>query len=184
MKARFPSTPFLDALKILDPREWKKNCEIYTNSGIIYHVDSLNELIKLEHKIKLKPEFLRICKVLEKQFAPTLISNTTIESEFIDFLNKRYKNVRNMDETEFLKYILNVRSDIYPNFIKFSNHFIQIANLYKLCQVLRFFQVQVLSVKEAFQISIILKARIVIVLKVTILDTSCVFHLSKYQLKS
>ena len=52
LKARFPSTPFLDALKILDPREWKKNCEIYTNSSIIYHVDSLNELIKLGHEIK------------------------------------------------------------------------------------------------------------------------------------
>ena len=35
LKARFPSTPFLDALKILDPQEWKRNCELYTNSGIM-----------------------------------------------------------------------------------------------------------------------------------------------------
>ena len=35
LKARFPSTPFLDALKILDPEEWKRNHESYTNSGSI-----------------------------------------------------------------------------------------------------------------------------------------------------
>jgi len=67
--------------------------------------------------MKLKPEFIRKCKVLETQFVP-LISNTTIESDFVNFLNERYKNVRDMKESEFRKYILNVRSDIYPDFIK------------------------------------------------------------------
>ena len=43
--------------------------------------------------IKLKPEFLQTLKELEKQFAP-LILNTTIRSEFVDFLNKRYKDMR------------------------------------------------------------------------------------------
>ena len=67
--------------------------------------------------MKLKPEFIRKCKVLETQFVP-LISNTTIESDFVNFLNERYKNVRDMKESEFRKYILNVRSDIYPDFAK------------------------------------------------------------------
>ena len=35
LKARFSTTPFLDALKILDPQEWKKSCESYTTSGNI-----------------------------------------------------------------------------------------------------------------------------------------------------
>ena len=37
--------------------------------------------------IKLKPEFLQTLKVPEKQFA-SLISNTTIGSRFVDFLNE------------------------------------------------------------------------------------------------
>ena len=67
--------------------------------------------------MKLKPEFIRKWKVLETQFVP-LISNTTIESDFVNYLNERYKNVRDMKESEFRKYILNVRSDIYPDFAK------------------------------------------------------------------
>jgi len=42
------STPFLDALKILDPQEWKRNCELYTNSGImiiIILIDNYNSLL-------------------------------------------------------------------------------------------------------------------------------------------
>ena len=85
--------------------------------------------------IKLKSEFLRICKGLEKQFVcEDLILNTTIESEFDDFLNERYRDVRNMKESEFLKCILNMRSDIYLNFIKFPNHWNDY--LYRLCQSL------------------------------------------------
>ena len=38
-------------------------------------------------------------------------------------------------ESEFVDYILNVRSDIYPNFIKFSN-IISMTNLYRLSQIL------------------------------------------------
>lgn len=34
--ARFPSTPFLDALKILDPQEWKRNRENSIYSGILW----------------------------------------------------------------------------------------------------------------------------------------------------
>jgi len=86
-----------------------------------YHECETNKLIYTGHGIKLTQEFIRNCKVLETQFVP-LISNTTIESDFVDFLNERYKNVREMKEREFRKYILNVRSDIYPDFIKFSNN--------------------------------------------------------------
>ena len=119
LKKRFPSTPFLNALKILDPREWKNHCETYIHEGIIILTSSL---IPTGIGIKLKPEFLQTLKELEKQFAP-LISNTTIGSEFVDFLNERYKDVRDMNESQFVKYILNVRSDIYPNFIKFPHDY-------------------------------------------------------------
>ena len=110
MKKRFPSMLFLNALKILDPREWKNHCETYIYGGIIILTES--GLIFIGIGIKLKPEFLQ-----------TLISNTTIGSEFVDFLNERYKDVRDMNESQFVKYILNVRSDIYPNFIKFPHYY-------------------------------------------------------------
>ena len=119
LKKRFPSTPFLNALKILDPREWKNHCETYIHGGIIILT---SRLISTGIGIKLKPEFLQTLKELEKQFAP-LISNTTIGSEFVDFLNEHYKDVRDMNESQFVKYILNIRSDIYPNFIKFSRYY-------------------------------------------------------------
>ena len=67
--------------------------------------------------MKLKPEFIQKCKVLEIQFV-SLISNTTIESDSVNFVKEQYKTVRDMKESEFRKYILNVRSDIYPDFIK------------------------------------------------------------------
>ena len=86
----------------------------------------------------MKPEFFRACKALEKQFAPDLIPNTTIESEFVDFFNDSYKDVRNMNESQFLKYILNVRSNIYPNFIRYIFKIIEVItdSLYRLCQIL------------------------------------------------
>ena len=96
LKARFPSTPFLDALKILDPRELKNHCEIYIHRGIIILMKS--RLIFIGIRIKLKLEFLQTLKELEKQFA-SLISNTIIRSEFVDFLNKRYKDIRDMNES-------------------------------------------------------------------------------------
>jgi hypothetical protein len=122
LKKRFPSTPFLNALKILDPREWKNHCETYIHGGIIIILILTFGLILIGIGIKLKSEFLQTLKELEKQFAP-LISNTTIGSEFVDFLNERYKDVKDMNESQFIKYILNVRSDIYPNFIKFSHYY-------------------------------------------------------------
>ena len=70
----------------------------------------------------MKQEFIRTCKELETQFV-SLIPNTTIESDFVNFLNERYKDVKDMKEKDFQKYILNVRSDIYPDYIKFlHNH--------------------------------------------------------------
>ena len=40
-----------------------------------------------------------------------------------------------MNDSELVDYILNLRSDIYPNFIKFSN-IISMTNLYRLSQIL------------------------------------------------
>ena len=64
--------------------------------------------------IKLKPEFLETCKAAEKQF---LIPVNTIDHEFVDFLRERYHDVKDMNEKEFVDYVLNVRSEIYPNFL-------------------------------------------------------------------
>ena len=60
LKKRFPSTPFLNALKILDSREWKNNCETYIHGGIIILTES--GLIFIGIGIKLKPEFLQTLK--------------------------------------------------------------------------------------------------------------------------
>jgi hypothetical protein len=36
LEIRFRSTTFLDALKVLDPAEWRQNCELLsTNAGIV-----------------------------------------------------------------------------------------------------------------------------------------------------
>ena len=69
--------------------------------------------------IKLKPEFLETCKAAEKQFQ-NLIPVNTIEHEFVDFLRKRYHDVKDMNENEFVDYVLNVRSEIYPNFLRYN----------------------------------------------------------------
>ena len=69
---------------------------------------------------KLKPSFLQECKVLEKEFRH-LIPEGTIENEFVDFLQDRYDDVQNMKEKQFLEYILNVRSELYPNFLRYRS---------------------------------------------------------------
>lgn len=69
--------------------------------------------------IKLKPTFLEMCKAMEKQFQH-LIPPNTIQQEFVDFLNERFRDVKDMNEREFIQYILNIRSEIYPNFLRFK----------------------------------------------------------------
>ena len=56
---------------------------------------------------------------MEKQFQD-LIPPNTIEQEFVDFLNERFRDVKDMNEYEFIQYILNIRSEIYPNFLWFK----------------------------------------------------------------
>ena len=52
-------------------------------------------------KIKLKPTFLEMCKAMEKQFQD-LIPPNTIEQEFVDFLNERFHDVKDMNEYEYI----------------------------------------------------------------------------------
>jgi len=68
--------------------------------------------------IKLKPEFLENCKAAEKQFAK-LIPRNTIDIEFVDFLHEKYYIVKDMDEREFTEYIINLKSEIYYNFVRY-----------------------------------------------------------------
>ena len=70
-------------------------------------------------KIKLKPTFLGMCKAMKKQFQD-LIPPNTIEQKFVDFLNEQFYDVKDMNEREFIQYILNIRSEIYPNFLRFK----------------------------------------------------------------
>ena len=70
-------------------------------------------------KIKLKPTFLEMCKAMEKQFQD-LIPPNTIEQEFVNLCNERFRNVKDMNECEFIQHILNIRSEIYPNFLQFK----------------------------------------------------------------
>ena len=75
-----------------------------------------NILIHKGLGVKLKPEFLQMCKATEKQFAK-LISNNTIDIGFVDFLHERYYIVKDMGEKTFTNYIINFKLEIYPNFI-------------------------------------------------------------------
>ena len=68
--------------------------------------------------LRVKPDFLETCKAAEKQFR-NLIPANTIDHEFIDFLHERFHDVKNMNEKEFVEYILNIKSEIYPNFLQY-----------------------------------------------------------------
>ena len=76
-------------------------------------------MIKGLARIKLKPEFLETYKAAEKQFQ-NLIPVNTIEHQFVDFLGERYHDMKDMNEKEFVDYVLNVRSEIYPNFLRYN----------------------------------------------------------------
>ena len=68
---------------------------------------------------KLVPTFLQKLKVLEKQFR-TLLPADTILEQFEDFLQEHYGFVKNMDESQFMDYVINVESgEPYKDFIKY-----------------------------------------------------------------
>jgi len=69
--------------------------------------------------IKLKSVFLEKCKAAEKQFAK-FVPDTTIDIEFVDFLYEKYYLVKDMSEKQFTEYVINLKSEIYPNFVRYK----------------------------------------------------------------
>ena len=56
---------------------------------------------------KLMPHFLKKCKVLETQFRHLL--SDTLQPQFEDFLMEKFSNVKNMNEAEFMRFMINER---------------------------------------------------------------------------
>ena len=84
----------------------------------VSEVSMNNVLMNKGLGIKLKPEFLEKCKAAEKQFAK-LIPRNTIDIEFVVFLHEKYYIVKDMGEREFTEYIINLKSEIYHNFVRY-----------------------------------------------------------------
>ncbi len=84
--------------------------------------------------IKLKSAFLEKCKAAEKQFAK-FVPDTTIDIEFVDFLHEKYYLVKDMSEKQFTEYVINLKSEIYPNFVRYKSKY-PISNDCSLCQIL------------------------------------------------
>jgi hypothetical protein len=114
VRARFPSTDFLDALEILDPQAWKASRDPrYTTGTIILGV------ILIYTGDRLVPEFGRHFSVLEKAFKDLIASNT-LATEFQDFLLGKLRFVQHMTRTEFIAYIINEQDNgHYSNFIRY-----------------------------------------------------------------
>jgi hypothetical protein len=69
---------------------------------------------------KLLPDFLQKVKVLGKQFQPILTKDIDIIDQFEDFLRDHYGFVKTMNESQFMDYIINLKSgEPYKDFIKY-----------------------------------------------------------------
>jgi hypothetical protein len=66
---------------------------------------------------KLRPYFLKKCKVLETQFRHLLLN--TVQPQFEDFLMEKFSNVKNMNEVEFMRFLINERyGESYDDLIR------------------------------------------------------------------
>ena len=66
---------------------------------------------------KLTTEFLKKFTTLETQFH-TLLPSTTVRSQFEDFLMERYDYVKDLNEMDFMQYIINVeKGSPYDDFV-------------------------------------------------------------------
>ena len=70
---------------------------------------------------KLTPTFLQKFKVLESHFRDLLPSDNIVRNQFELFLAEWYGFVKNMNETEFMKYVINVKSaGLYDDFVRYK----------------------------------------------------------------
>ena len=75
-------------------------------------------LMNKEKGIKLKSAFLEKCKAAICQ-----ICSSTIDIEFVDFLHEKYYLVKDMNEKQFTEYLINLKSEIYPNFVRYKSKY-------------------------------------------------------------
>lgn len=87
--ARFPKEEFIDALDIVDP----------------YSRTSLFELSANGKESKLSSYMLKKCKVMEAQFGQ--LFSDPLQPQFEDFLFEKFNNVKNMNEVEFMRFLIN-----------------------------------------------------------------------------
>ena len=84
---------------------------------------------------KFKSTFLQRFKVLETQFRDLLPSDNIVKNQFEDFLAERYGYVKNMTESQFMQYAVNVESGgRYDDFVRYN--FLKISLMSSLCQII------------------------------------------------
>ena len=66
---------------------------------------------------KLTSMFPKKFKVLETQFC-YLIPTDTVKDQFEDFIEENYEFVKDMNESQFMEYIINIKSGAYDDFVR------------------------------------------------------------------
>jgi hypothetical protein len=70
-----------------------------------------------EEEWKLTTSFLKKFKILETQFHDLLPINT-VKDQFEDFLMEKYDFIKNMNESIFMQYVINMKSEVYDHFMR------------------------------------------------------------------
>ena len=66
---------------------------------------------------KLTPYMLKKCKVMETQFHQLLLE--PLQPQLEDFLVEKFNNIKNMNETEFMRFLINERyGESYDDLIR------------------------------------------------------------------
>ena len=111
--ARFPKTSFLTALDVVDPREWLMARD--RNSTFSTHL-SLYLLMTKNGNSRLNSS--RDLQYWRLNFTPSFLP-TKSKIKFEDFLMERYDYVKDMNETEFMRFVINVNPDSpYDDFVR------------------------------------------------------------------
>ena len=86
LRKRFPPSPFLAGLAILNPQAWKAaRDKHYNKSGICLLL--LHRLIQLiDVRLRVVPEFLQHFVVLEEMFQTVVTRPNTLATEFQEFI--------------------------------------------------------------------------------------------------
>jgi len=76
-------------------------------------------LLLTNEETQMMSEYLKHCDVLEAQFGRLLLSETSLKSQFQDFLRENYMYLKDKNESQFMNFIINQKFDgVYDDFIQ------------------------------------------------------------------